>query len=177
MAVEGSVVISDVCEVSDVLGVPDVPDGDERIDGLVGGLPAKEVHRRALRASRVLGKAQGALLLWILEIDERKLHRELGCSSTYHYASRHLDLEPHSVAEAIRTGKALAGLLLLAEAYRTGELSPSKAREITRVAAAETQQFWLQAARSCTTRDIEKMVAFTPKGGLPPVDDGRRCRI
>jgi hypothetical protein len=167
MAVEGLVIISDVSNVS---GVPDVSDIDERVDGLVGGLPVKEVHRRALRARRVLGRAQGALLFWILEIDERKLYRELGCSSTYHYASRHLDLEPHSVAEAIRTGKALAGLPLLAEAYKTGELSPSKAREITRVASIETQEFWLQAARSCTTRDIEKMVAFTPKRGLPPIE-------
>jgi hypothetical protein len=155
MAVEGSVVVSPV---------------NDCVDGLVVGLPAKEVHRRARHARCVLGRAQGALAFWLLEIDERKLYQEFGCSSTYHYAARYLDLEPHTVSEVLRTGRLLAGLPLLAESYRKGELHPSKAREITRVATAETQEFWLQAALKSTARDIERMVAFTPKGGLPPVD-------
>ena len=52
------------------------------------GLPAQEVHRRAQHARRTLGMAQGALNFWLLEIDERKLFQEFGCSSTFHNFAR-----------------------------------------------------------------------------------------
>jgi len=62
----------------------------------------------------------------------------------------------------------LAGLPRLSASYEKGEISGTHIREITRVATAETESFRDEAARNCTTREIEKMVAFTPKGGLPP---------
>lgn len=136
---------------------------------LAGGLPVEEVHRRAVSARKLLGKAQGALGFWLMEIDERKLYLEFCCSSTFHYAAVHLDLEGHTVAEYLRTGKALRELPGLAQAYGSGDISPSKAREVTRVATADTEEFWLEAARTRSAREIEKLVAFTPRGGLPPV--------
>jgi len=36
------------------------------------------------------------------------------------------------------------------------------------VATPETEGFWYEAAKKNTTRQIEKLVAFSPKGGLPP---------
>ncbi len=103
-----------------------------------------------------------------MEIDERHLYRKFACSSVYHYAARHLKLAGHTVAEYLRTARKLKELPLLAEAYEKGELSATHVREITRVATAATDGTWLAAARSCTTREIEKLVAFTPEGAFPP---------
>ena len=54
------------------------------------------------------------------------------------------------------------------QAYEKGEISSTHVREITRVATPETESFWYEAAKKSTTRQIEKLVAFSPKGGLPP---------
>ena len=137
-------------------------------DTLTHGLSGSEVHRRALEARKLFGKAQKALAFWINEIDARKIYREFGCSSIYHYATTHLALGEHTIAEMLRTGKALEHLPLLSQAYEEGEISSTHVREITRVATPETESFWYEAAKKSTTRQIEKLVAFSPKGGLPP---------
>ena len=138
-------------------------------DTLTHGLSGPEVHRRALEARKLFGKAQKALAFWINEIDARKIYREFGCSNIYHYATSHLALGEHTIAEFLRTGKALEHLPLLSQAYEEGEISSTHVREITRVATPETESFWYEAAKKSTTRQIEKLVAFSPKGGLPPV--------
>ncbi|MHC9538942.1 MAG: HNH endonuclease [Vulcanimicrobiota bacterium] len=126
------------------------------------------MHRRALEGRKLFGKAQKALAFWINEIDARKIYREFGCSNIFHYATTHLALGEHTIAEMVRTGKALEGLPLLSQAYEEGEISSTHVREITRVAIPETESFWYEAAKKSTTRQIEKLVAFSPKGGLPP---------
>jgi len=143
--------------------------GNEPNCRFVAHLSPDEVHRRALAAGRLLGRAEKTLASWLVEIDDRKLYRDFSCSSIFHYAARFLKLAGHTVAEYLRTGRKLAGLPLLSASYEKGEISGTHIREITRVATAETESFWHEAARNCTTREIEKMVAFTPKGGLPPV--------
>ncbi|MHC9542395.1 MAG: HNH endonuclease [Vulcanimicrobiota bacterium] len=137
-------------------------------DTLTHGLSGPEVHRRALEARKLFGKAQKALTFWINEIDARKIYREFGCSNIYHYATSHLALGEHTIAEMVRTGKALEHLPLLSQAYEEGEISSTHVREITRVATPETENFWYEAAKKSTTRQIEKLVAFSPRGGLPP---------
>jgi 5-methylcytosine-specific restriction endonuclease McrA len=153
MAVEGSVIVSPY----------------EREDGpqLVRGLPAEEVHRRALAARRLLGKAQTALGFWLTEVEKRELYRHFGCSSVFHYAEIMLGLAPHTIAEHLRTAKELERLPKLAEAVARGEVAPSKVREISRVATSETEDYWVQVGASSTYRQVEKLVAMTPKGGLP----------
>jgi len=131
------------------------------------GLPSEEVHKRALGARNLYGKAQKALTFWIVEMEERKLYKEFGCSNVFQYATRYLSLGEHTVAEMLRTGKALAQLPLLSEAFEKGHISSSHIREISRVATEKTEQFWCDTARGKTVREVEKLVAFTPKGGLP----------
>ncbi len=139
------------------------------IDGLdlEPGLSSEEVHKRALAARKLYGKAQKALTHWIMEMDERKLYKDFGCSNIFQYATRYLSLGEHTIAEILRTGKALAQLPLLSEAYDKGQISSTHIREISRVAVPETEQFWCEAAKKSTTHQIEKMVAFTPRGELP----------
>ncbi len=139
------------------------------IDGLdlKQGLSAEEVHKRALIARKLYGKAEKALTFWIVEMDERKLYKDFGCSNIFQYSTRYLNLGEHTIAEMLRTGKALAQLPLLSEAFEKGQISSTHIREISRVAVPETEQFWFEAAKKSTTHQIEKMVAFTPRGGLP----------
>ncbi|MHC9541691.1 MAG: HNH endonuclease [Vulcanimicrobiota bacterium] len=139
------------------------------VDGLdlQQGLSSEEVHKRALAARKLYGKAEKALTFWIMEMDGRKLYKDFGCSNVFQYASRYLSLGEHTIAELLRTGKALAQLPLLSEAFEKGQISSSHIREISRVATEETDQFWCDAARGKTVREVEKLVAFTPKGGLP----------
>ncbi len=138
-------------------------------DILTHGLSGQEVHRRAIEARKLFGKAQKALAFWVIEIDTRKIYREFGCSNIYHYATRHLSLGEHTISELLRTGRALEKLPILSLAYERGEISSTHIREITRVATPETESFWCEAAKKSTTRQIEKLVAFSPKGGLPSV--------
>ncbi len=136
----------------------------------IEGLPASEAHERALSARALLGRAQRNLALWLIDINERKLYLEFSCSSVYQYGALHLNLDGHTVAEYLRTGHALRKLPLLSEAYKKGQISSSKVREITRVAVPETDAFWTESAQKRSTREIEKMVVFTPKGGMPLQD-------
>lgn len=73
-----------------------------------------------------------------------------------------------TIYEFLRTGKELEKLPLLAEAFAEGRIAPSRVREISRVANTETEQFWLMVSTSSNCREVEKIVALTPKGGLPP---------
>jgi len=143
------------------------------------GLPSEEVHKRALAIRNLYGKAQKALTFWIVEMDERKLYKDFGCSNVFQYATRYLNIGEHTTAEMLRTGKALAQLPLLSEAFENGHISSSHLREISRVATEETEKFWCDAARGKTVREVEKLVAFTPKGGLPAMESAvpRLARI
>ncbi len=131
------------------------------------GLSSEEVHKRALASRKLYGKAQKALTFWIVEMDERELYKDFGCSNIFQYATRYLSLAERTIAEMLRTGRALAQLPLLSEAFEKGQISSSHVREISRVATAETEQFWYDTARAKTVREVEKLVAFTPRGGLP----------
>ena len=133
------------------------------------GLSSEEVHKRALAARKLYGKAEKALTFWIMEMDERKLYKDFGCSNIFQYATRYLSLGEHTIAEILRTGKALAQLPLLSEAFEKGQISSSHIREISRVATKDTEEYWCDTARGKTVREVEKLVAFTPKGGLPGV--------
>ncbi|MHC9545049.1 MAG: HNH endonuclease [Vulcanimicrobiota bacterium] len=137
---------------------------------LVQGLSAEEVHKRALTARKLCGKAEKALTFWIMEMDERKLYNDFGCSNVFQYATRYLSLGEHTIAEILRTGKALAQLPLLSEAFEKGQISSSHIREISRVATKDTEEYWCETARGKTVREVEKLVAFTPKGGLPGIN-------
>ncbi|MHC9540476.1 MAG: HNH endonuclease [Vulcanimicrobiota bacterium] len=132
-----------------------------------GVCPHPVFYKRDLAARKLCGKAEKALTFWIMEMDERKLYNDFGCSNIFQYATRYLCLGEHTIAEILRTGKALAQLPLLSEAFEKGQISSSHIREISRVATEETDQFWCDTAHGKTVREVEKLVAFTPKGGLP----------
>ena len=63
--------------------------------------------------------------------------------------------------------RALEELPSLAHALDTGELGWSAARELTRVAVADTEQQWLELANGKTLRQLEELVAGKRPGDEP----------
>ena len=60
--------------------------------------------------------------------------------------------------EKVRTALALKTLPLITEAFRSGEISYSKVRALTRVATPEHEALLLETALSCTASQVERIV-------------------
>src|SRR6201999_807950 len=127
---------------------------------------------------RAIAKRQRALdaeeAMLLCTVVRREIWRELGRASLLEYLEEVLGYGPKAAKEPVRIALALDELPVLAEALATGEQSYSAIRELTRVATAQTQQEWCDAARGKNVRQIEEMVSCRPRGGRPsdpPVPD------
>jgi len=67
--------------------------------------------------------------------------------------------------EKVRVARALAELPLTREKFRTGELSYSKVRAITRMAEPETEQSWVEAGLENTAAQLERRVRAHRQAG------------
>jgi hypothetical protein len=126
-----------------------------RVDGKLRGIAGR---RAAL-------DAEEANLLRYAE--ELKLWRGFGYGSMIEYMERAMGYAPHTAAERLRVARAIAELPLIAEALEHGELAHSAVRELSRVAAPNTEDAWLEAARGKSLREIEAMVSGHKAGDLP----------
>ncbi len=107
---------------------------------------------------------QGRLLLAALR---EGVPARLGFGSMLEYSERILGHSPRQTGERLRVAEALEELPVLAQALRSGQLCWSVIREVSRVAIAETEREWLQAAEGKTARDVERAVAGKDKGQRP----------
>lgn len=94
-------------------------------------------------------------------------HREMGYASFAEYVERVLGYAPRVTFDKLRVAEALERLPRLSRGLRDGALSFSHARELTRVATAETEQIWLERTKLCTARQVEKLVSGRHAGSLP----------
>lgn len=94
-------------------------------------------------------------------------HREMGYASFAEYVERVLGYGPRVTFDKLRVAEALESLPRLSRGLRDGALSFSQVRELTRVATAETEQIWLERAKFCTARQVEKLVSGRRVGSLP----------
>ncbi len=81
-----------------------------------------------------------------------------GYADVYHAAECLFGLGAHSTRERIRVGRALRSLPQIEEALVAGELSYSRAREVTRVATPGDESAWLDLARTLPMRTLERRV-------------------
>ena len=96
---------------------------------------------------------------WLLAARAEEVHRHLGFGSMMEYVERRVALKAHAAAERLRVAESLTDLPATREALRTGALSWSVVRELTRVAVAETEGEWLAAASGKTAREVEQLVS------------------
>ena len=81
-----------------------------------------------------------------------------GYADVYHAAECLFELGAHGTRERIRVGRALRSLPRIEEAIVSGELSYSRAREVTRVATPGDESAWLDLARTLPMRTLERRV-------------------
>lgn len=139
---------------------------------LDSGLPIDEIEIRLFAAAKRHHLEERNIAYWLLEIDERGLHRERGFSSIGDYALELVGIKPRKAHYLVFIASRLGKLPRIREAFDAGELSWTKAREITSVATAETESEWLDQAQRLSNRDLERAVrrhARQSSGGFATV--------
>jgi len=97
-------------------------------------------------------------LALIAELDRRRGWAESSAQSCAHWLSWKCGVALGAAREKVRVARALEGLPRTAAAMASGRLSYSKAREITRIASVENEDYLLQIAEHGTAQHVEKLV-------------------
>ena len=148
-------------------------------------LEISEVDGLARKAVGSLTSFRLLLGRCLLAIRERKGFKKYGCSSEIHYSVSRLGLSKGVAGDCRRVARDLLGLPDLTLAAEQGTIEWGKLREVSRKASPETEALWLKLCGDLNYKQIEKLVAKTPKGGVPGdvfEDDERattefRCRM
>jgi hypothetical protein len=117
----------------------------------------------AQRRSELDG-VEGAALLRALRAG---VHRHLGFASFAEYVERLFGYSRRTLDDKLRTAEALETLPELARSLSEGAVSWSATRELARVATAETEREWLDAARGRTVHEVERLVSGRKRGARP----------
>jgi hypothetical protein len=104
---------------------------------------------------------------WLLVAAREGTHARLGYASFVEYVERLFGYSPRFTLEKLRVAEALETLPSMSRALESGSLTWSAARELTRVAAPETEEEWLAAAAGTTAREIERLVSGHAPGSRP----------
>ena len=103
----------------------------------------------------------------LLAAKRASAHRHQGYGSFGEYVERLFGCAPRVTYDKLRVAEALESLPELARELREGAISFSHVRELTRVATPETERAWLERARGCTVREVEKLVSGRRLGAQP----------
>jgi hypothetical protein len=135
---------------------------------------ARVLSDRLVAARSDQRRAEHRLARLLAELADADLHHALGYASVGEYAAEVLDLCPRQARELVRLGRSLPGLPILDAVLESGALDWTKARELLRVVTPETEGAWVGRARQVTSRVLERDVAASIRGQLPP--DGPPAR-
>ena len=122
-------------------------------------LSAADVDARLRRAIGDLHNAERSVFLWFCEIERRSLYCELGFSSVHADASEELGLTANRICRYLHLMNDLESLPAIRAALFAGRLGWTKARVIGRVASAENEAAWLEAALKLSRRELEAKIA------------------
>src|SRR3989454_3694509 len=103
-------------------------------------------------------EAAGARLLDLIRDFDARGGWNIGFRSCADWLTWRVGLAPGAAREKVRVARALGTLPRLARALASGEISYSKAREVTRVATPETEERLLAGARAGTPAHVERIV-------------------
>ena len=135
------------------------------------GLSARELDQ-ALRGLLALERGCERLVCrYLADVADQREYGELGWfSDVLHYARSRLGLGVKATRERVRIGRALRTLPLIEQAFLNGAVNYSRVREVTRVATAEDEPYWLELAKRLPVRELERQ-AVAQVGGRRLVDD------
>ena len=104
-------------------------------------------------------RAEYRLLSLIETLDAAKSWRHEAMPTCAHWLNAHCGLDLVTAREKVRVANALPRLPLIRECFRSGELSYSKVRAITRVAGSDNEAELVQMARANTAAHVARNVA------------------
>ncbi|HEU4778801.1 MAG TPA: DUF222 domain-containing protein [Steroidobacteraceae bacterium] len=105
-----------------------------------------------------INAANHRLLRLIAEFDRRQGWSDSATQSCAHWLNWKCGIAMGAAREKVRVARALENLPKVSAAMSSGELSYSKAREITRVAEPATEEYLLMIAEHGTASHVEKLV-------------------
>ena len=108
------------------------------------------VHRKLACNASARAQIDAEELDLLVEAERLRIWKPLGMVSLLDYLERVLGYGPETAQKRIRVARSLRELPVLREALRTGELSFSAVRELSRVATAATETEWRDDARGQT---------------------------
>jgi hypothetical protein len=103
----------------------------------------------------------------MLAMERLGTHKEMGLSSPVHFATQHLKISENLAKTVFRVSRQLENLPLLALAVLHAEIEWSQIREVASVATPETEEMWRKLCIELNCKQIQILVAATPKGGVP----------
>jgi hypothetical protein len=121
-------------------------------------LSAVTIHEQLLAALTAMREAEGQAVTLFADVMKRKLYRGLGFASIHLYAEEALGFSRTKTYEFVRLAEALDELPGFKDQIESGKLPWTKAREVVKVATAETERQWLAMAESKSRRELEKEV-------------------
>ncbi len=134
---------------------------------------ARELDMRIRQAHAQLSRAERELAVLLAEMADRGHFLDLGYASVSQYAELKLQLEPRKTRGLVRIGRALPELPVFDQAFGSGELGWTKARDLLAVITPEVEAEWVELACRSTSRELERAVA-THSLGEGPGDESVR---
>lgn len=124
-------------------------------------------HEALSRLAKERAAADAEEGRWLLAALRSAAHVHLGFGSFSEYVERLFGYRPRSTQEKLRVAAALEQLPAIAQALAEGALTWSAARELSRVAVAETEREWLESAHGKTVHQLEALVGGKILGDKP----------
>jgi len=120
--------------------------------------PIDEIAAEICTLTGHINAANHRWLMLIAEFDRRNGWADSATQSCAHWLNWKCGIAMGAAREKVRVARALENLPKVAAAMACGKLSYSKAREITRIACAETEDYLLMIAEHGTAQHVEKLV-------------------
>jgi len=143
----------------------------------VPDLAASDVETRLRTALHALQRAECDALIWFCEIRDRRLYRDLGCSSIWQYAIERLGFSRTKTAYFLRLAKSFHALPALKQSVAAGEITWTQAREVVKVATPRTESTWIERAKTSSRRELERQVASTRARAEARTRVHTQCRL
>src|SRR5690349_7806179 len=124
-------------------------------------------HEALSRLAKARAQAEFEEGRWLLCALHAATHVRLGFGSFAEYIERLFGYSSRTTQERLRVAEALEELPKTSAALAAGAVTWPTVRELTRVAIAETEEEWLEAAKGKTVRQVEALVNGRSPGNTP----------
>ncbi len=133
-----------------------------RNDGYRAGLPTRQLIEALGRLFAGQRRIERLICRYLADLADCIAAEPLtvlgGYSDIYHAGRVLFGLSVRAIRERVRIGQALRQLPRIERGFVDGQLSYSRVREVTRVATAETEAQWFEAAAELPMRVLERRV-------------------